>query len=338
MTIARRDIVIDSIEGVYHCISRCVRRAFLCGDDPYTGQNFDHRKGWVQWRLKKLAGIFCIDVGGYAVMSNHIHLILRNCPDKRKSLSNDEVARRWRRLFPKSFQGNHKARELEIKRLVNDPDRLAVLRERLGSISWFMKCLNEPIARHANEEDGCKGHFWEGRFKSQALLDEAAVLACLAYVDLNPVRAGIANTPEESDFTGAHDHIEHHLAEAHIKILLGKKKKAKSKRRREAESAVIREEKKHLRADDWLCPLEDEAAFHRGGVHGLLPITPDCKPILTRLNINCERWVSTVCDFGRLFHNAAGHADVMMMAARRAGRHWFQGLGPGGIAFPDPPS
>ncbi|WP_133511163.1 hypothetical protein [Candidatus Thiosymbion oneisti] len=82
-----------------------------------------------------------------------------------------------------------------------------VYRARLHDLSWFMRTLNEHIARRANAEDGVKGRFWEGRFKSQALLDEKALPAAMAYVDLNPVRAGLAETPEASDYTSIQERI-----------------------------------------------------------------------------------------------------------------------------------
>ena len=98
---ARREIVDASQVGIYHCVSRCVRRAFLCGEDPLTGRNFDHRKDWIRARLEELAGAFAIDVLGFAVMSNHLHVMLRIRPDVASQFSDEEVARRWLRVFRK---------------------------------------------------------------------------------------------------------------------------------------------------------------------------------------------------------------------------------------------
>ena len=191
MATARAHLVAEHAPGFYHCVSRCVRRAFLCGTDRYSGQCFEHRKAWVEQRLLELASQFAVALYGYAVMSNHLHVVLYVDPAAARAWSDAEVARRWALLFPRKDE-TAAERELRITVLSADPDRIAMLRERLGSLSWFMRCLTEPIARRANAEEACKGRFWEGRFKSQALLDEAAVLAAMTYVDLNPVRAGIA--------------------------------------------------------------------------------------------------------------------------------------------------
>jgi len=207
----RRDLIDATEVGVYHCVQRAVRRAWLCGQDPVTGKNFDHRKVWIQDRLAFLAGQFSIDICAMAIMSNHIHLVVRNRPDIAGQWSDAEVARRWWNLFPGRKTDDDKPADPEpheLEMLMADSEQLQERRQRLSSISWLMRCLAEPIARRANREDRCSGRFWEGRFKCQRLLDESAVLACSVYVDLNPIRAGIAETPESSSFTSAFERIQ----------------------------------------------------------------------------------------------------------------------------------
>ncbi len=207
---ARHEIVPNDEVGVYHCIARCVRRAFLCGVDPLTGHDYEHRKEWIRERLAPLASIFAIDICGYAIMSNHMHVVLRARPDLAREWSEEEIALRWKQLFPPRDAANGEPLEpsaCDLDMIISKPERVAVLRQRLSSLSWFMRCVNEPIARRANEEDGCKGRFWEGRFASKALLDEAAILTCSIYVDLNPIRAGVTETPEQSEYTSAYDRI-----------------------------------------------------------------------------------------------------------------------------------
>ena len=206
---ARKRLVSTEVTPFYHVIARCVRRHFLCGKDPLTGKDYSARKKDIQDRLALLAEVFAIDICAYAIMSNHYHLVLQI--DEQSALEWDEmeVARRWTRLFTgpavvRAFVAGQELRPAQRQVALN---HIAEYRKRLADLSWFMKCLNEPIARQANAEDNVTGHFWQSRFTSQALLDEAAVLTAMAYVDLNPIRAGIAETPEASDFTSIQQRI-----------------------------------------------------------------------------------------------------------------------------------
>ncbi|MFA9462513.1 transposase [Thiohalorhabdus methylotrophus] len=205
MTQPRSALVSVSDTPWYHCVSRCVRRAFLCGEDRFTGVNYEHRRGWIADRLQQLASVFAVDVAGYAVMNNHFHVVVRIDAERAENWTVDEVLARWtalysgpllvRRYLAEGRQGLDEGEVLAVTQWAEQ------YRARLQDLSWFMRTLNEGIARQANAEDGVRGRFWEGRFKSQALLDEQALIAALAYVDLNPIRAGIAETPEESDYT-----------------------------------------------------------------------------------------------------------------------------------------
>lgn len=180
----------------YHCISRCVRKSFLCGVDHATGESHEHRKDWVEQRLLFLASVFAIDICSYAVMSNHVHVILRVDQHSARQWDTKKTLIQWHKMHRGTLltQKYLKGIELTDSEHKTVASTAKIYRERLQSISWFMRNLNEFIARKANKEDECTGRFWEGRFKSQALLDERALLACMAYVDLNPFRAGIATS------------------------------------------------------------------------------------------------------------------------------------------------
>jgi len=139
----------------------------------------------MQERLSLLADVYAIDICSYALMSNHYHLVIRLCPERVNDWSDREVVERWTRLFA----GSPAARKYLDLDLLSDSDKallnadISKWRARLGDLSWFMRSLNEYIARKANAEDDCTGHFWEARFMSQALLDETALLTGMAYVD-----------------------------------------------------------------------------------------------------------------------------------------------------------
>lgn len=199
MPTPRRVIVDESQPGVYHCISRCVRRAFLCGD------GYEHRKRWLERQIDLLASLMAIDIYAFQILGNHLHILVGIRPDIVAMWSDREVVDRYLRVCPCKWKrrlrgipadADPTADEIDV--VLRFPDRVQTLRERMSSLSWFMGKLKEPIARRANREDGCKGRFWEGRFRSFAVLDEAAILAVATYVDLNAVRAGLAERPEDT--------------------------------------------------------------------------------------------------------------------------------------------
>ncbi|MGF1751122.1 transposase [Vibrio cionasavignyae] len=210
MTTARKNLISVDATSYYHCVSRCVRRSFLCGEDPQTNTSYEHRREWIERKIHSLTQAYYIDVCAYAIMSNHYHLVLHINKDKALALSLHDVVEHWGR--------EHKLPVLiqrwQNKQLTNQAEEdqciglIEIWRERLWNLSWFMKELNYDIACRANREDSCTGHFWESRFKSQALLDEKALAAAMAYVDLNPIRAGIAKTPETSEFTSIKARID----------------------------------------------------------------------------------------------------------------------------------
>ena len=224
MPLPRKQQISLSDTPYYHCVSRCVRRAYLCGKDKLTGRSYEHRRKWVEDRLLFLSKVFVIDICAYAVMSNHTHVVLHVDVGKVNKLSDKNVLRRWHKLHRGTLLTQQYANNIEHTFSETEKSTLQatveIYRNRLADISWFMRELNEPIARKANSEDNCTGHFWEGRFKSQALLDDFALAACMVYVDLNPVRAKVDVAPESSRHTSIKKRIRGYKIGSQPKALM----------------------------------------------------------------------------------------------------------------------
>ena len=247
MATARSRLVDVSLTRWYHCISRCVRQAFLLGEGT------SNRREWVENRLEELAQIFAITVGGFSVLNNHLHVLARLDPEAGAAWSDEEVVRRWARLCPPKDRARRVLSCLDpwVQEKLSDPLWVAKKRENLRSLSCFMKYLKEPLARMANREDKTRGAFFEERFKSIAILDENALLATAVYIDLNPVAAGIAPTPETSSATSIQQRINHVEAQGRIPDLILAQEGSV------AGSIAAGDLEESL----WLCPVEDRRRF-----------------------------------------------------------------------------
>jgi REP element-mobilizing transposase RayT len=315
MTTARKTQVSLKQTPYYHCIARCVRRAWLWGYDEYASTDYSHRKEWVIDRLRELSSMFALEICAFAVMSNHYHLVLFVDADRCKQWDDREVVRRWKRLFSvptlvqQYMDGKSESRAVQAAAR----EMISLWRSRLMDVSWFMRCLNEHLARKANSEDNVTGRFWEGRFKSQALLDEAGILTAMAYVDLNPLRAGIAKTPEASEFTSIYERIRALKNQSTNGVKL---KRFKDKTR--ADTALPCTQEDYLTLIDWTGrAIRNDK---RGAIDKALP------PILKRLNIDCDAWQAMMQPDGNLFGRAIGPVNHLMLHAKALGQQWVKGL------------
>jgi len=350
MTIARSRILPAGTAPWVHCISRCVRRAWL------LGKGKDHRRQWVEDRLVYLTRCFAVDVAAYAVMANHLHLVVRLDPAVAGAWTAEEVARRWMSVYPHAYLADGTPvvpNDAVITAQAQDAAWVALRRTRLADLGWYMKALKETIAKRANREDDCTGSFWEGRFTSVPLLDDAALVACMAYVDLNPVRAKIVDRPERSRHTGVRTRIlgrQRHRAARRIRAqrprgadrLLAEQSLTTAEAGPEAgvwlapltaccvpaaDRSASRQNggvgRGHgLSADDYLRLVDLSGRILRAGKRGAIPA--ELAPILARLDLDVEAWVAVLFGWRSFIGRAVGGLVSRSTQAGLLGLAWIK--------------
>lgn len=308
--------------AIVHVMARVVRRCFLLGDDPVSGKNFDHRKLWIEQRLERLAAAMGIDLLAFSILSNHFHLVLRSRPDVVETWDAGEVARRWLLLCPVRRDALGQPlppSEPELNSIHNDPDRLSQIRSRLSDISWWMRLLCQNIAMRANREDDEYGKFFQSRFKAVRLLDEAAVLACTAYVDLNPIRAATAETLETSDHTSVQRRVQALQEKSTATVAsvdrmlspveIDELRDALGSRPSRSNSRCSDKGFLNVSSIDYLELLDWTARQSVAGKRGSTP--KHIPPLLQRVGLATDVWCELVQGFGKLFHSVAGRAQTI---------------------------
>lgn len=331
--ITRAEVFDPDEIAIVHVLNRTSRRCFLMGFDEKTGRSFEHRKVWIEDRLKRLAAYFGIDLLGYAILSNHFHLLLRSRPDVVKTWTDGQVATRWLHLCPPYKNGKpREITEFDVNMIVNDENKVAMLRRRLSDISWWMRLLSQPIAQRANQEDNETGRFWAGRFRAIRIEDNAALLACAAYIDLNPIRATIAETLESSTFTSIHSRIESqndntessknpksdaHLAPITCNTLENDIASKTNRTGNRCSDLGFLE----LTTSQYIVLLDWTARQIVPNKSGATPV--DTPPIFKRINVSPNTYCELVKDFEQLFSVIAGKPESLeAFQSKRTHRHF----------------
>ncbi len=330
MPLARkRQIHLDSTP-YYHCIARCVRRAFLCGRDKFSGRSFTHRRQWIIDRTKTLSALFAIDLCAYAIMENHYHLLIHVDQNRAKQWDALEIVHRYTQIFrcPEPVQRWKQGESLTPVEQKQVLALIEIWRGRLMDISWYMRCLNEYIARKANQEDECTGRFWQGRFKSQALLDARALLACMLYIDLNPVRAGLANSLSSSEYTSIRERLQNQQGNKHKNLAwhqdIPGRRKAKllpfigtRAKTNEKTLGIPYHFKDYLALAHWTC-----MAIQRKQNNMMNVDTPS---ILLNLNLPAKTWVDQINHYGKYFKGVVGALEALKSFSTLVGKRWIHG-------------
>jgi len=320
MTIARKQIVDEQTPGFYHCTNRCVRRTFLCGLDEVTGFDYSHRKAWIEKRLLELSEIFSVEIFAYAVMDNHYHIVLQVDPLAPLKWSDEDVADKWLQAYGHTSPRIKNDLRATLKRqaIMADKEKLKTYRKRLGSLSWFMGRLNEPLAKQSNNEENCTGRFWEGRFHSQALLDEGAVLSCMTYVDLNPIRANIAQTLESSKHTSIKQRIKEVKKKGSILLQKQLTSDIQSFSKKDKQKTLSIKLKEYIQLVEW--------TGHSILYSGKSNLPMNLQSTFDRFNLQQNNWLSQIKDFNENYCHVIGPIDLIRNKALQIKKRCLKGV------------
>ena len=309
------------------CISRCVRKSFLCGD------KYDHRRVWLEKRIEILAQLYHTDVTAYAIMENHFHIVMRPNVEKVAAMSDVEVANAWlSAMRPMKSDGTYTPVNIvSIDNAVADIEKIQLWRKRIGKVSWFMAALKAPLSRMANKEDNCSSHFWEGRYKSIPLLDRAALISCTVYVDLNPIRAGAADNIQNAQHTSIRKRAAAYAAQHSLEIT--------SKCHTAAHKVIDQQNELHeiIKTSKWLTSITTASTENNGLTPGisieqyiqLIDMTarsftnktkqlhPQAQSTLTELNLNTETWMKSMSRPKNFIGRVIGNAQSLLLEKMR---------------------